>query len=198
MLPAWPLQLNQGSWLLAPLKERHHELANTLRRQRFNWWIGSAQHGRFFLRGATMSLSLWMLLGFAAWTLLIMVVGVGTHRWRLIFKGEAALTSFPGDVAHGSPAYRRITRAHANCIENLPVFAVIVLVASVAQINPPPMGSLAAVTLVARIAQSSIHMFLPESNATVAVRFTFFLVQVFTMSAMGYLLVTLAAASGTQ
>ena len=140
-----------------------------------------------------MTLSLWMLLGFAGWTLLIMVVGVGTYRWLLIFKGEAALTSFPGDVAHGSPAYRRITRAHANCIENLPVFAVIVLVAAVAGINPPPMGLLAAVTLAARIAQSSIHMFLSESNGTVGVRFSCFLIQVFTMSAMAYLLVTAAA-----
>lgn len=145
-----------------------------------------------------MNLSLWMLLGFAGWTLLIMVVGVGTYRWLLIFKGEAALTSFPGDVVHGSPAYRRITRAHANCIENLPVFAVIVLVASVAQITPPPMGNLAAVTLGARIAQSSVHMFLPESNVTIAARFTCFLVQVFTMSAMAYLLVTAAATGGTS
>jgi uncharacterized MAPEG superfamily protein len=143
-----------------------------------------------------MTLSLWMLLGFAGWTLLIMVVGVGTYRWLLIFKGEAALTSFPGDVAHGSPGYRRITRAHANCIENLPVFAAIVLVAAVARIDPPPMGHLAAVTLGARIAQSSVHMIVPESNVTVGVRFSCFLIQVFTMSAMAYLLVTAAAASG--
>jgi len=143
-----------------------------------------------------MNLSLWMLLGFAGWTLLIMVVGIGTHRWLLIFKGEAALTSFPGDVVHGSPAYRRITRAHANCIENLPVFAIIVLVASVAQINPPSMGSLAAATLAVRIAQSSVHMFLPESNVIIGVRFTCFLIQVFAKSAMIYLLVTAAAARG--
>ena len=140
-----------------------------------------------------MTLPLWMLLGFAGWTLLIMVVGVGTYRWLLIVKGEAALTSFPGDVAHGSPTYRRIIRAHANCIENLPVFAVIVLVAAIAQINPPPMGGLAATTLAARIAQSSIHMALPESNATIAVRFTCLLVQLFAKSAMAYLLVTEAA-----
>jgi len=145
-----------------------------------------------------MNLSLWMLMGFAGWTLLIMVVGVGTHRWLLIFKGEAALTSFPGDVVHGSSAYRRITRAHANCIENLPVFAVIVLVASVARINPPPMGNLAAVTLGARIAQSSVHMFLPESNATIAVRFTCFLIQALAMIAMIILLARAAMAGGSQ
>jgi len=143
-----------------------------------------------------MTLPLWMLLSFAGWTLLIMVVGVGTYRWLLIFKGEAALTSFPGDVVHGSSAYRRITRAHANCIENLPVFAVIVLTASVAQINPPLMGNLAAVILGARIAQSCVHMVLPESNATVAVRFTCFLIQVFAKSAMAYLLITAASARG--
>jgi hypothetical protein len=76
-----------------------------------------------------MSLPLWMLLGFAGWTLLVLLAGVGVRRWLLIFSGQASLTSFPGDTPHGSPAYRRATRAHANCVENLPVFAAIVLTA---------------------------------------------------------------------
>ena len=59
-----------------------------------------------------MNLSLWMLFGFACWTLLVLLVGVGVRRWLLIFSGRAALTSFPGDTAHGSPAYRRAVRAH--------------------------------------------------------------------------------------
>jgi len=141
-----------------------------------------------------MTLSLWMLLGFAGWTLLILLMGVGVPRWLLIFQGKAMLTSFPGDVAHGSPAYRRATRAHANCIENLPVFAAIVLTASAAHLNPPHMGLLAATILGARIVQSCVHMFLPESNASIAVRFSGLLIQVSAMIAMMVLLAMAAVA----
>lgn len=143
-----------------------------------------------------MTLSLWMLLGFAGWTLLVLLVGVGIMRWLLIFKGEAELVSFPGGVVHGSPAYRRATRAHANCVENLPVFAAIVLVASAAHLDPPRMGQLAVTVLATRILQTSIHMLLPESNASIAARFTSYLVQVMAMIAMTVLIVMAAAAAG--
>jgi len=135
-----------------------------------------------------MSLSLWMVLGFAAWTLLVLVAGVGLRRWALILRGEAALTSFPGDTPHGSSAYRRAMRAHANCLENLPIFAAIVLVAAVAGLSPPGLPALAVTTLVARVAQTTVHMLFAECGATVAIRFGFFLVQVIAMALMGVLL----------
>lgn len=131
-----------------------------------------------------MTLSLWMLLGFACWTLLVLLTGVGIYRWSLIFSGRAALVSFPGDTPHGSLAYRRAVRAHANCVENLPVFAAIVLTASVAHITPASMGMLAMATLIARVCQSCTHMLLPETNVTIGLRFTFFLVQLIAMIAM--------------
>jgi len=130
------------------------------------------------------SLALWMLLGFATWTLLVMTIGVGVYRWALIFRGAAELTSFPGDVPHGSVAYRRVVRAHANCLENLPVFAVIVLVGAVTGLQPAGTDALAATTMGARVVQSLVHMLFPERNATVAVRFSFFLAQVAAMMAM--------------
>lgn len=135
-----------------------------------------------------MSLALWMLLAFATWTLLVLAIGVGVYRWALIFRGVAELTSFPGDVPHGSVAYRRIVRAHANCVENLPVFAVIVLIGAVTGLHPAGTDALAATTMAARLAQSSVHMLFPERNATVGVRFSFFMVQVVAMLAMGALL----------
>ncbi|MGH6965056.1 MAG: MAPEG family protein [Phenylobacterium sp.] len=136
-----------------------------------------------------MTLSLWMLLAFAGWTLLVLLVGVGVYRWSLILSGRAELRSFPGDTPHGSPAYRRAVRAHANCIENLPVFAAIILCAEVANLAPPHMGSLAVATVAARVVQTSIHMALPETNATIGVRFSFFTVQVLAMAAMAVLVV---------
>jgi len=134
------------------------------------------------------SLALWMLLGFATWTLLVMTIVIGAYRWALIFRGAAELTSFPGDVPHGGVAYRRAVRAHANCLENLPVFAVIVLVGAITGLHPAGTDALAATTLGARIVQSSVHMLFPERNATVAVRFSFFLAQVVAMLAMAALL----------
>lgn len=141
-----------------------------------------------------MTLSLWMLLSFAGWTLLVLLLGVGVRRWTKIFAGTAALTSFPADTAHGSAAYRRAMRAHANCVENLPVFGAIVLTATAAQIEPAHFGTLAAVTMAGRIAQTCVHTMLPETNLTVAVRFGFFMVQIASMIAMGVLL-ALAATS---
>jgi len=139
-----------------------------------------------------MSLSLWMLLGFAAWTLVVMAVGVGVRRWSLIITGRKRLTDFPGDTPHGSPAYRRTMRAHANCVENLPVFAGIVLVATVAHLDSPAIGQLAALTLAARILQTAVHTLLAETDRTIAARFVFFLVQLLAMFAMA-IGVTIAA-----
>jgi len=139
-----------------------------------------------------MTLPLWMLISFAGWTLLVLLAGVGIRRWSLILAGKAALTNFPGDVPHGSVAYRRATRAHANCVENLPVFSAIVLTASVAHIAPVQMGPLTIATMVARIFQSSIHMLFPETNFSIGLRFSFFLIQVVAMIAMSILIVTVA------
>ena len=135
-----------------------------------------------------MSLSLWMVLAFTGWTMLVLIVGVGVRRWTSVLRGEADLTSFPADVAHGSVPYRRAMRAHANCLENLPVFTAIVMVSAVTGLNPPGMDALAVTTMGARIAQTSVHMLLPERNATIAVRFAFFFLQIIAMSVMGLLL----------
>ena len=74
-----------------------------------------------------MSIPVWAVLAFATWTIVILIFGVGVYRWSLILAGKAELKSFPGDEPHGSPFYRRAVRAHANCVENLPVFTAIVL-----------------------------------------------------------------------
>lgn len=69
------------------------------------------------------------LLGFAAWTALL-VLGVFLYR-GLRFMTGTPINSWPRGVkATGDSAFvHRLHDAHANCLENLPVFAVIVLVA---------------------------------------------------------------------
>jgi len=133
-----------------------------------------------------------MLLGFAGWTLLVLLAGVGARRWELICRGDAALTSFPADIPHGSDAYRRAVRAHANCLENLPVFGALVLIAAAAGLHSHDMDVLAVIVMAARIAQTSIHVCFAERNATVALRFAFFLLQVVAMVGIGAQILTAA------
>jgi uncharacterized MAPEG superfamily protein len=125
-----------------------------------------------------------MLLGFAAWTLAVLAAGVGVSRWTLIFQGRAGPASFPGDEPHGAPAYRRAVRAHANCVENLPVFGAIVLTAAVAHLDPPGFGALSVAVLGSRLCQTLIHMIWPVSDRTVTFRFAMFTVQLLSMTTM--------------
>lgn len=128
-----------------------------------------------------MTTPLWVLLAFAAWTLAVLMVGVGIRRWSLILTGRAQLTDFPADVAHGSTAYRRAMRAHANCVENLPVYGAIVLTAFASHADSSALDALAAAFIAARIAQSLVHTIFVETNLTVFIRFSFFFAQVIAM-----------------
>ena len=128
-----------------------------------------------------MTIPLWVLLGFALWTLAILMVGIGISRWSLILTGAAQLTDFPGDRPHGGAAYRRAVRAHANCVENLPVFGAIVLVLYAVHLDSRLIDTLAVALLVARVCQSTVHMAFAETNTTVLVRFSFFSVQLVAM-----------------
>lgn len=123
-----------------------------------------------------MSIPVWSVLAFAMWTIIVLAVGVGWHRWSLILAGKAELKSFPGDEAHGPPFYRRIVRAHANCIENLPVFAAIVFAAEASGAHLPVLNALSVAVVTARILQTSAHL-ASGANAAIAARFTFFTIQ---------------------
>ena len=72
-------------------------------------------------------------------------------------------------------------RAHANCVENLPVYAAVVVVINAAGIASPFIDLLARVFSAARVAQTSIHVLLEETPAAVGVRFGFFAVQLVCM-----------------
>ncbi len=67
-----------------------------------------------------MPIPVWVLLGFAAWTLLLLFATVGVYRWSRILTGRTAIATWRADESQGSEWYRRAMRAHMNCIENLP------------------------------------------------------------------------------
>jgi uncharacterized MAPEG superfamily protein len=139
-----------------------------------------------------MSIPAWTLLAFACWTIAVLILGVGVHRWSHILTGRAELKSFPADEAHGPPFYRRAMRAHANCVENLPVFAAIVFAASAAGYASPAFDALSLAVIGARAAQTLTHL-ASGSNAAIAIRFAFFAVQLAAFIAMAALVVDHAA-----
>ena len=80
-----------------------------------------------------------------------------------------------------------------NCVENLPVYAGIVLCATVAEITGPLLNALSLVFLVARILQSSTHILFQQTNRVASARFGFFFAQIVCMLVMGTRVAVLAA-----
>ncbi len=124
-----------------------------------------------------MTTPLWCLLAFAAWTWALVVFGIAGVRVFKVLAGQAAANAFPADEPHGAPAYRRLMRAHMNCVETLPLFAVVVLVAHVAGVHSPAIDTAAQVIFAGRIGQTLAHVSSGRSIA-VHVRFTFFAAQI--------------------
>jgi uncharacterized MAPEG superfamily protein len=120
---------------------------------------------------------MWMLLGFATWTLLLLMATVGVYRWVNILFSTARIASFRSDQLEGEDWYRRGTRAHANCVENLPVFGAIVFIISAIGVTGPFVNSLCIAVLIARVCQSTVHVSHVQTDAFVAVRFSFYSVQ---------------------
>jgi uncharacterized MAPEG superfamily protein len=129
------------------------------------------------MRVAVMTIPMWMLLGFAMWTLLLLIATVGVYRWGKILFSKAPIASFRSDRLEGDDWYRRGTRAHANCVENLPVFGVIVFVITAMGLDGAMVNWLSAIVLIARVCQSLVHVSHVQTDALVAVRFSFFSVQ---------------------
>ena|SRR5689334_7787771 len=131
-----------------------------------------------------MTIPQWTLLGFAAWTLALLMATVGVYRWGLILFSRAAIASFRSDALEGAGWYQRGTRAHANCIENLPVFGALVYLISVAGLQGPLVDGLCIAILAARLVQSTVHISHEQTNAFVAVRFSFYSVQLVSFLAL--------------
>ena len=125
-----------------------------------------------------MTLPVWMLLGFATWTVLLLLATVGIYRWSRILTGRVPVSEFRADQVEGKDWYKRSMRAHANCIENLPVFGAIVFALYASDVGNATVNMLAVAILAARIMQSLVHVCLVQTNTVASVRFGFFFVQI--------------------
>ena len=114
------------------------------------------------------------LTAFIAWALLLLVL-MEVLRSQLVLSGKVPANGFTPDNAGLSPFMQRLARAHANCMESLPVFGGLLLVAIVTErtaITDP----LAYLFLASRVFQSLVHL-ASTSPTAVKVRFTAFAVQ---------------------
>ena len=114
------------------------------------------------------------LTGFIAWTLILLVL-MELLRTRLVVLGKSAPNEFRPDNANLSPFMQRLARAHANCVESLPVFGGL-LVLSLITAQTSITDQLAYIMLIARILQSSFHL-ASVSATIVTIRFSLFSVQ---------------------
>jgi uncharacterized MAPEG superfamily protein len=138
------------------------------------------------------ALSLWSLLGFTVWTLLLVMAGIGLPRIRAVLVDKVRANSFVAGTPHGSDRYQRTMRAHMNCIENLPVFATLVLLGAALGLQSPLFEHAALIVLPARVLQSVTHVISGRSRAVV-VRFGFFSLQFVCFLTMAALIAAHAA-----
>jgi uncharacterized MAPEG superfamily protein len=128
------------------------------------------------------------LVGFALWTLALIAL-VFLYRGLRFFTGTP-INHWPrgNKPADDAPFVKRLEDAHANCLENLPLFAVIVLVAA-AMGRLADIQALAPWVLYARIGQSLAHLS-GTGPLNVFVRATFWTMQ---LALFGWMLVRLMA-----
>lgn len=135
-----------------------------------------------------MNIPLLSLLGFTLWTIFLLLATVGVYRWRRILTGAVAISKFVSGDDLGDEWYGRAMRAHANCIENLPVFAVLIIAAGLQDMDSSLFDWMAVVVLTARIAQSLIHVCFVQTNWIVGFRFLFYFMQILAFLAMAAML----------
>ncbi len=121
-----------------------------------------------------MNPTLTALTGFVAWSLFLLVLMEGIRSKLVVTKAMPA-NGFNPDNSNLFPFMQRLARAHANCVEGLPIFGGLMLIAVVAgksEVTDP----LAYIFLAARILQSVIHLSSLTALA-VTLRFSAFAVQ---------------------
>lgn len=116
------------------------------------------------------------LLLFAAWTLAVMFAYVG-YRVLLVVANKKKANAWTRGQPTDDPAFVvRASHAHMNCVENLPIYAAIVLAAAVLGKNEV-VDSVACIFLLARVGQTVVHL-IGTSHWLVFLRANLFVVQV--------------------
>ena len=121
-----------------------------------------------------MNTTLLVLSGFVSWSLFLLVL-MEVIRTKPVVTRAMPANGFLPDNANLSPFMQRLARAHANCVESLPIFGGLMLIAVVAG-KSAVTDPLAILFLAARVLQSLVHLS-SLSSAAVTLRFALFAVQ---------------------
>ena len=121
-----------------------------------------------------MNPTLTALTGFVGWSLFLLVL-MELIRSKLVITKAIPANGFKPDNSNLSPFMQRLARAHANCVEGLPIFGGLMLIAVVSG-RSAVTDPLAYAFLAARILQSIIHLS-SLSALAVTLRFSAFAVQ---------------------
>jgi uncharacterized MAPEG superfamily protein len=114
------------------------------------------------------------LLGYAAWTLALLGLR-SLIRVSHTFRGARPSEGFSPLGEDISPLAERISRAHANCYESLPIYLAIVSAATIYG-RVHVLNSLALVLLATRVGQSTLHL-ISSDIRVVNIRFILFFIQ---------------------
>jgi len=142
-----------------------------------------------------MNIPILSLLGFTLWTIVLLLATVGVYRWRRILTRRVAISSFIAGDDLGDEWYGRAMRAHANCLENLQIFAVLVFAAGILDVGGRWFDVLCILVLAARIVHSLIHVCFVQTDRVVGVRFLFYVMQVIAFLVMAVVLIRHAIAT---
>lgn len=117
-----------------------------------------------------------------------LVLFYGSYRVPLSLTGKKAINHWErGNPVDDPGVVVRARHAHANCVENIALFAAVVLAAA-ALGKSAVVDGLAAYVIGARVAQSLVHL-IGTSAMLVWIRATLFFIQV---GLIGYMAYTLA------
>ncbi|MBQ24372.1 MAPEG family protein [Alcanivorax sp.] len=126
------------------------------------------------------------LLIYIVWTL-ILALSYATYRLPLVLTGKKAASHWERGEPVDDPAILvRAKAAHLNCLENLPLFAALVLVAA-ATGQSETVNAVAGFVVAARIGQSLVHL-VGTSFPLVFIRASLFLAQVALMLYLAFAL----------
>lgn len=78
---------------------------------------------------------------------------------RIAVRGLLDTVGYPADPKPQSGWAQRLMRAHANAVENLVVFGLLVLIAQLSNVSTPAIGTAAMVYFWARVAHAASYTF---------------------------------------
>ena len=111
---------------------------------------------------------------YIAWTMLLLLA-LAIYRSVSNKKNNRKSLKFDPSGSDVSDFGQRLTRAHANCYESA-IFVVAPMLLALATNSAVITNGLALIVIVARVAQSCVHI-VSTSNIMITVRFVLFLVQ---------------------